>query len=412
MSMLHVLRYSPSPDGAPSAAEWVGIDSRGAIAAAPVRGTLAEAAAALAGLPVAVLVPAVDVLLTSALLPARSQAKAARLVPFALEDQLAAELDELHFSWTRQAADGRLPVAVVAKSTIEGWLADLTAVGLTPVAFHSTADVIPDNPARGIVVIDGALAYARRPGEPPLAFDANGDASEAIRYAASALDPEGHESVTRDVIVHRADERAVLEHEPVLVTVQVHPDGLLAKLAEGVRLGEPINLLSGAYAPATDFATPWRRWRIPAFVLTALIVVHLVALAVDGWMLRRQELKLRAQELALARDALPGSDLSRAPDIKLLVESRMRRIDNAAHDGFLGLLDTLGTAVAAVPEAHVQSLSFHDGGADVVVSAPDLGTLSRVETALKGSGAGAQLQNAAMRDATHAEGHIELKVTR
>jgi len=50
-----------------------------------------------------------------------------RIVPFALEDELASDIDDLHFAWPPKAKTSPLPVAVVAHSqmqTWQGWLTD------------------------------------------------------------------------------------------------------------------------------------------------------------------------------------------------------------------------------------------------------------------------------------------------
>jgi general secretion pathway protein L len=85
-----------------------------------------------------VLAPATQVLLAEPDLPPGSGVKLARAVPFALEEQLTEDIDQLYFAIGRRGATGKTPVAVVSREIIEGWLAMLDAAGLTPVAIFRT----------------------------------------------------------------------------------------------------------------------------------------------------------------------------------------------------------------------------------------------------------------------------------
>ena len=69
-----------------------------------------------------VLVPGTDVLLAEPELPAKAGAKLQQIVPYALEEQLAEDIDDLHFAIGKRAGDSSTtPVAVVALSLMDEW---------------------------------------------------------------------------------------------------------------------------------------------------------------------------------------------------------------------------------------------------------------------------------------------------
>src|SRR3984885_1275477 len=102
-------------------ASWIVVDARGGAVEAPAGGPLELAQPAAAGRHVCVLVPGTDVLLMEPELPAKAGTKLAQMVPYALEEQLAEDIDDLHFAIgrrtetnARRAGDAaRTPVAVV-----------------------------------------------------------------------------------------------------------------------------------------------------------------------------------------------------------------------------------------------------------------------------------------------------------
>ena len=65
-------------------------------------------------------------------LPAKGSKLLAAL-PFALEDLVADEIENLHFAPGKRLPSGKLPVAVVAHDVITRWLDDLRELGIRPV---------------------------------------------------------------------------------------------------------------------------------------------------------------------------------------------------------------------------------------------------------------------------------------
>ena len=102
MSDWLLLRLPRSPE---QAATWLVVDARGAPTGPPQSGPLSLAAARAAGRRVCVLAPGADVLLAEPDVPAKAGAKLQQLVPYALEEHLAEDIDELHFAIGKRAAD-------------------------------------------------------------------------------------------------------------------------------------------------------------------------------------------------------------------------------------------------------------------------------------------------------------------
>src|ERR1700758_1450840 len=90
------------PRTAQEPATWLIASAGGAPLAATQSGPLAVAVGAAAGRRVCVLVPGSDGLLGDPELPTRSGVKLQQLVPYALEEHLADNIDELHFAIGRR----------------------------------------------------------------------------------------------------------------------------------------------------------------------------------------------------------------------------------------------------------------------------------------------------------------------
>ncbi|HLZ98770.1 MAG TPA: type II secretion system protein GspL, partial [Steroidobacteraceae bacterium] len=90
--------------------EWLTIDDAGAPVTARQRGPLSLAAAVGRAAKVIVVAPATHILLAEPELPPGSGVRLARAVPFALEEQLTEDIDQLVFALGKRRAGGGTPV--------------------------------------------------------------------------------------------------------------------------------------------------------------------------------------------------------------------------------------------------------------------------------------------------------------
>ena len=129
--------------------DWMAVDASGARRSAPATGRLHEAAADVGERRVIVLVPGTEVLTTTVDIPVRG-AKLQAALPYALEEFLAEDVERLHFAAGARRSSGRVPVAVVSKDKLAGWLSHLNAAGIRPVS------VIAEN--HGLARIPGTIS--------------------------------------------------------------------------------------------------------------------------------------------------------------------------------------------------------------------------------------------------------------
>src|SRR5580700_11199592 len=114
------------PRGPDERCSWLLADAQGQALDAPQSGPLSAAAAQAAGRSIGVIVPSGDVLLTELDLPTKGGVRPQQLVAFALEEQLAAEIETLHFALgARAARSSRMAVAVVTRTLMDEWLGAL-----------------------------------------------------------------------------------------------------------------------------------------------------------------------------------------------------------------------------------------------------------------------------------------------
>src|SRR6202023_3385227 len=167
--------------------EWLVMDDAGDAGTTRQRGSLTLAAAVSRTGKVVALAPSTQILLAEPVLPPGSGVKLARAVPFALEEQLTEDIDDLSFAVGRRGQSGGTPVAAVSRAVLQGWLSDLEAAGLEPLAMYPDISLMPENPGRTVMWLEKERLAVRRPGAMPFAVELS-PVSEALVVAGVIAD--------------------------------------------------------------------------------------------------------------------------------------------------------------------------------------------------------------------------------
>jgi len=406
-----LLRLPRSPD---QAASWLVVDSRGNPTGPPQSGPLALAAPRAPGRRVCVLVPGSDVLLAEPEVPLRSGAKLQQVVPYALEEQLADDIDDLHFAYGKRAGESsRIPVAVVRRALIDDWLGTLRASGLEPEAMYADSALLPQNPGQAVALMEEDTVVVRPPSGSPVTLPAEA-LGEALAIAQQAT-PELAATGIRGLVLYTGAaewQQYSAQVEPLRehfdgIKIQLLTGGPLALLAQQLPVATPINLLQGSYAPVTQGAVGWQAWRLAATLLLALVGLHVAGKAAELGVLKRNERALDTSISETFRSAMPGERST--IDARRRMEQRLAQTRSGGDsEGLLAALAALVQARSSAPGTTVQALSFHQGAVELKVAAPDAASLDRMSQALKGIGWQASLTSGSATTSGY-EGRIQIR---
>jgi general secretion pathway protein L len=396
------LRAAPAADSTPASSILGGVDAPEAFAASwivcnasgelidPTReGSLREAAAAARGRRTVVLVPGSDVLQTEAELPARGGARVLQALPFALEEQLAEDVENLHFAPGERSASGTAAVHVVARSMMDAWTRELASAGVSADALYADASLMPANPGQLVLFLDGDDAHVmrsdgRRFAVPAADFVSLLDTVEPVTQSDDA--PARHLLVfaTQDDWQQNGRVFDSLRASGVTIKAQLLPQGPLPWLARQLSTSRAPNLLQGRYAPRGGISFDTRRWRLAAALVGAALALHLGAQAFRFDQQRRAEREATAMLNDALRPIFPGG--APAGDARRRVLAELARVRAGGGDVFLPAVDALATARRASPDVQIASIGYGASGLDVRLRASSPEGIERVRAALQGLG--------------------------
>lgn len=406
MSETLVIRLRAT-DGAQ--ASWLIVDANGARSGPVQSGPLADSLGLAQQRAVVLLLPGSEVTLAEPELPLRGGARLAQAVPFALEEQLASDVEALHFAiGARATGAAATPVAVVSRVLMDRWLDACEAAGLHPDAAYADTAVVPATAGGSTLLFDGETLHVRREGSVPFALDADPLADALALAVDGPGQPAGHVvffTAPADYEQHRAVIEALRERVATL-QVKLLPDGSLPLLASQCVKATAVNLLQGPYAARSSLAVGFRRWRLPAALAAATALVFVVVQGMTAWQLSQAEKKLDADIARVFAQALPGQKVvNPRAQMEGLLGGR------SGGSALLPTLSALAHALAGTPQARVESISSRGDAVDLRLMAPSVESLDGLKQALSVGGLSAELQSATPRGEM-VEGRLVVKLGR
>jgi general secretion pathway protein L len=382
-----VIRLGDDPA---QSAEWIAVDSNGTRRASPVKGPLSEATKDVGDRAVIALVPAASVLSLSVKIPIKSGARLRAALPFAFEEQLADDVENLHFAAGVRGDNGQLPVSVVSLDQMTKWSDTLAAAGII-------ADkMIPEN--HGLARIPGTFSMLAA--EDQIMFN-DGAENEFVMQGVKPSDAlavagvfDDADSTSGHLLVYcdqESDQRFdhdwnALRNELASLDVNLLPDGVLPRLAVTAAAGRGINLLQGAYGAKTNYGTVFEPWKYAAVLLLALGIVGFGGKVVDYYRLAQEQAALQEQFTAEYRLIRPGDNQDIADPVRILDTIRRSTGAPSSTEVFLPSLAQLSLALQQNTAAEIEAISYRAGVVDVRLTAPDVATLDNIQKVVSNSG--------------------------
>lgn len=386
--------------------EWMLTDDTGARHGEPQSGRLSGAKLAAAGHRVIVMLPAVDTLILTADVPAKGS-RLLQALPFALEEQLADDIDQLHFAAGKRRSSGRTPAVVIKRERFDDYMSRLVAAEIQADAVYSEAQGLARIPGTismliedsNLTINDGAdIEVSLRQMSPGDALVAIGALDDSPPDATDADSEDTTASLPGHLLVYLSAEDnerfendwLALRNELDSVETRLLPDGALPRLAANLSTGKATNLLQGDYAVETNLSAKWQPWRLVAILLLAVTALGVVDRTTNYYALKREHQRVNSELAEQWKKTLPWiSPMPENPARRL--DAELRRMGKQSSGGggdspFLGALEALATATQGKTKTSIDGISFRAGVTDVQLVVPSESELDQIRMAVQKSG--------------------------
>ncbi len=336
---------------------WVRLDRNGAVQDSGVAENLDDLARAGQTARMVGVVSGEYVNIRTVDLPARTRSKAAAAIPYALEDALASDVDELEFAILEWHSGRSATVAVVARALMETWTATLHNASVQVDALVPDFFCLPSHPQTLYTIARSADGSVRVRGPDATAFALD---AYALELWWDELNNENAAVAVNDPDIARQ----LMEKGATAVSEWNIGTDFTEWLSHGQQPAREINLLQGKFQPE-----PQRRWghgyKVAAGLLLAAVLVRIGADAYDYVALDTRNRELDREIERVFRETFPA--VTRVVNPRVQMEQRVRALKSGTVDAgeFPFLLSAVARAIST-SQANLEELTYRDG--ELVIS--------------------------------------------
>ncbi|ASG65172.1 type II secretion system protein GspL [Idiomarina piscisalsi] len=323
---------------------------------------------------VIIAIPGQDVFLTQVTLPAGSKKHLDKVIPYALEEELAADIDTLHFAWPETKAS-TLPVAVVEKAHMQQWLGVLTESGIESNRWLPDIFLLPTHDNEWHAIELGHSVLVRTSTWQGFAVE-QAAFSELAPILSSEYD-------SPEKIVHYGpldwpQPPTVLESADIEVPMTI--------AVAALQSNAEINLRQGAFRAKRQRQSSSLPWKPLAVAASVLFVLAVALNGIKYWQLEQQRASLQAKSEQLYRDAFPNE--TRIVNLRAQLQQKIDRAGGAGDSGrsVLAALDSLQPAFQAEPSVKLELLRFQNNELRLQATADSFSQLEAFQRAAQNSG--------------------------
>ncbi|WP_404362927.1 type II secretion system protein GspL [Marinobacter sp.] len=346
------------------------------------------------------LIPGDEALFCFASIPAKQERYIRQALPFAVEEQLAQDVESMHLALGPRGPSG-FQVAAIDHQRMGLWAALFQGWEHARLeAIYPDAGLLPVNEQDWSICLDGSSALLASQRGEWLKMHVD---NLAIFSQTLALPPE--EEVVAEVrVAIFGTEQALREHEGLIAgmkasgrltigqqPLELMPLELLAH-SHHSHYCRPVNLCQGPWSLQREGNSPLRQWR-PAIAVAALwLVLQLGIEAGLGFYHQDRAEELNAQAMSIYREAFPQDTRTHAGNVRNVLRGELRVAQQQGPTAdFLSLMKQTGQQYSALPgrnQVQFNSINYSRSRGELVVDlrADDYNKLSALRTGLNQRG--------------------------
>jgi general secretion pathway protein L len=334
-----------------------------------------------------VFLPSQFVLMVSCDVPGRSAAQIRRALPFAAEEYVASDIEQMHIAHGAIKPGNPVACNIVSHEVMENWLACFKEAGVNPGYFIADAQMLSQDAGTTSVLLEGSMALVASNNQA-----ANVDRGN-LTFALNSLE-------TQQLIVIGGEltdlELGQLDELPQVESIALSEYGALDYLGDRVDQTTFINLLQDRYKAVRPRNPQATRWRTVGVLAAAWVLVAFVGLIVQGWWAASEADRLEAETYAFYKSIFPGaSQPVTLQQLRRNVGAKIGVKTDAGEGGaFVDLTAQFANVVGATNE--VVSMSYAEQRKEVTIEVMlnSYDDIETIKTKLASAGVAVDVANA------------------
>jgi len=375
-----LLQFNPAQ---PEHATWSLVNAQGELTSRITQGSLTDATTIAASHKVIVLLNSSCLHFNKVSLPTQNRQKMLRALPYALEEQIADDIDDFHLVAGKPGENEKIPVVGIKKETLDRIIAILDEAAIKVDVIIPDALCLTAGPTQWAVLFHGEHAYAQFDTLHGGLFD-----RDMLPILLDSIFKQESENLPERIFLFLVDNETTDELsgtipdevEIVNVSYNTHP---LVVFCGQYKNALPLNLLQDAYKPTRKSNVKWQRWALAASLAVIWLCLHLGTTAVKYFDLKDKNEQALAQITKIYKKTFPKS--KRIVNARVQMEQKLKELKGGkggANGSIIDLLRDSATALSKDKGVTIQSISYRNNRMDINISSANLQSIESLNKSL------------------------------
>jgi general secretion pathway protein L len=304
------------------------------------------------------LVPSTDCLVTTVSIPTKQRRQQIKAIPFALEEQIAADIEEMHFAIGQRREDGLLSVIAVSKAKMQFWLDSLLNNGITIVSILPLCSLLeaPQDAwsifhfNQSYIVNQNGNCWIGSEDEVKIMLtltiqQCEDDALPALLYWSETDTPSWINGLGLEVSSH---------------TIKSAEQALLSRFDF-----QKTNLLQGDFTIQDNWTDGWKVWKKVAVIAFVALLLKFSMMGFEVYKLKDESAYLQTEMARQYHIVAPGARITKN------IERQMKQLI-AQHQGgqnqsssFLNMLAVVAESLASIVDIRPTNITYDSNKAEI-----------------------------------------------
>ena len=306
---------------------------------------------------VIIMLPGEEILSKSLTLPIKSNAKLKQAIPFALEDDIASDINDCHFAFKKSEIDESIIVNVINRKLFKNYLNQLKEINISPSFVVSENSCVSMTEDTINLIIEDAKAHGRCGFKEPYTLD-------IMELTAIIKVLESNNINHLQISLSKNNDSLIKQIRGLAdtyksVDTKILSKGAFQEFIKNYFVQDHINLLQGDFKPKIKFEKVFKPWRKSAALAIFLLLSLIINNVLTTNKLVNYEADLSAyflNEYKYFYNSAPNVD----DPVRIVNSIKNGAQLNMNNSIFLNGLNLISESVAKENNVQLSSISFDD----------------------------------------------------
>lgn len=378
-----LIHYSPNN---PEQSVWSIVNNEGELTTKLETGSLADAANYASSKKVILLLDSNSIHINQVELPTKNKLKLLHAAPFAIEEELADEIEDLHFVIANNAKNGKTAVACIRKDTLDAILSDCDQSGLEIDAIIPDALCLTANDKQWAILLFNDTVFIQQHILLAVSIE-----REYYKNLLNYTFDNDEIEIPEKIILFQlnGDDHEPLEHnkldntEIINVAYNQHP---LVIFCGNYKQAMPLNLLQHEYKPVSKNNLQLKKWRVAAAMAFIWLGLYLGNVSYQGTKMESSNQDLRAKIIQIYKESFPES--RKIINARVQMEQKLTELRSGGSNNNMGLISLLAAshqALTSNKNITLKSIDYRNNNLNIAITSTNLKSVERLNTTLNSS---------------------------